>query len=96
MLRRHRALLQSSLGNECAKSGLARRWVTRTITNYLTVLEISFVAHVVRRYSTGKIAEIVAAPKVYGFDTGFVCYFRGWHHARPDDLGLLWEQLRIE
>jgi predicted AAA+ superfamily ATPase len=46
---------------------------------------------VVRPYSTGKIAEIVAAPKVYGFDTGFVCYFRGWHEPRRDDMGLLWE-----
>jgi uncharacterized protein len=45
----------------------------------------------VRPYSTGKIAEIVAAPNVYGFDTGFVCYFRGWHAPRRDDMGLLWE-----
>lgn len=62
-----------------------------TIANYLSVLEMTYVAHVVRPYSTGKSAEIVAAPKVYGFDTGFVCYFRGWHHPRRDDLGLLWE-----
>jgi len=62
-----------------------------TIANYLSVLETTFVAHIVRPYSTGKTAEIVAAPKVYGFDTGFVCYFRGWHQPRRDDLGLLWE-----
>lgn len=62
-----------------------------TIANYLSVLEMTYVAHVVRPYSTGKTAEIVAAPKVYGFDTGFVCYFRGWHQPRRDDLGLLWE-----
>jgi hypothetical protein len=62
-----------------------------TITNYLSVLETTLVAHVVRPYSTGKSVEIVAAPKVYGFDTGFVCYFRGWHQPRTDDLGLLWE-----
>lgn len=66
--------------------------VSRTsITNFLSVLETTFVAHVVRPYSTGKTAEIVAAPKVYGFDTGFVCYFRGWHQPRREDLGLLWE-----
>jgi predicted AAA+ superfamily ATPase len=41
--------------------------------------------------STGKTAEIVAAPKVYAFDTGFVCYFRGWSELRRDDMGLLWE-----
>jgi hypothetical protein len=62
-----------------------------TIANYLAVLETTFVAHVVRPYSTGKTAEIVAAPKVYAFDTGFVCHFRGWHEVRRDDLGILWE-----
>jgi predicted AAA+ superfamily ATPase len=62
-----------------------------TIMNYLAALETTFVAHVVRPYSTGKTAEIVAAPKVYGFDTGFVCYLRGWHELRRDDLGVLWE-----
>lgn len=62
-----------------------------TIANYLSVLETTFVAHVVRPYSSGKTAEIVAAPKVYGFDTGFVACYRGWHEPRRDDLGLLWE-----
>lgn len=34
---------------------------------------------------------IVAAPKVYGFDTGFVCVWRGWRELRPEDHGILWE-----
>ena len=63
-----------------------------TISNYLRVLEATFVAHVVRPFARRRAAEIVAAPKVYGFDTGFVCYHRGWHELRDDDLGLLWEQ----
>ena len=25
------------------------------------------------------------------FDTGFVCYFKGWSELRESDLGLLWE-----
>lgn len=62
-----------------------------TITNYLAVLEATFVAHVVRPFAGGGAAEIVSAPKVYGFDTGFVCHHRGWHDLREDDLGLLWE-----
>jgi uncharacterized protein len=62
-----------------------------TISNYLSVLEATYVAHVVRPFSTRKSVEIVAAPKVYGFDTGFVCYFRGWQQPRADDLGVLWE-----
>jgi predicted AAA+ superfamily ATPase len=40
-----------------------------TITNYLCVLEATFVAHVIRPFSTRRPTEIVAAPKVYGFDT---------------------------
>jgi predicted AAA+ superfamily ATPase len=62
-----------------------------TISNYLNVLESTYVAHVIRPYSSRRSTEIVAAPKVYGFDTGFVCYYRDWHVLRPDDLGYLWE-----
>ena len=63
----------------------------QTISNYLAALEATFVAHVVRPFSTRRSTEIVAAPKVYGFDTGFVCYYRGWNSLRNEDLGLLWE-----
>lgn len=62
-----------------------------TITNYLSVLQATNVVHVIRPYSTHRPSEIVAAPKVYAFDTGFVCYFRGWTSLRPEDFGLLWE-----
>jgi hypothetical protein len=62
-----------------------------TISNYLAVLEATFVVHVVRPFSSHRPTEIVSAPKVYGFDTGFVCYHRGWHTLRHEDLGLLWE-----
>ncbi len=62
-----------------------------TIQHYLSVLEATFVVHVVRPFHTHKPAEIVHAPKVYGFDTGFVCYYRGWYSLRNDDLGPLWE-----
>ena len=62
-----------------------------TISNYLKVLEATFVAHVIRPFSTHRATEIVAAPKVFAFDTGFVCYLRGWYELREEDLGLLWE-----
>lgn len=65
----------------------------QTIANYLTALEATFVAHVVRPYSTHRPTEIVAAPKVYGFDTGFVCYHRGIATLRQEDMGLLWEHV---
>ncbi|MDW8309813.1 MAG: DUF4143 domain-containing protein, partial [Verrucomicrobiales bacterium] len=62
-----------------------------TIQNYLAVLEATGVAVVVRPFSSRRSHEIIAAPKVYGFDTGFVCAFRGWSELRREDLGALWE-----
>lgn len=47
--------------------------------------------HVIRPYSEHKQTEIVKSPKVYGFDTGFVCYAKGWREIRPADTGVLWE-----
>jgi predicted AAA+ superfamily ATPase len=62
-----------------------------TISNYLSVLEATFVAHVVRPFTKHRPTEIVAAPKVYGVDTGFVCCHRGWQHLRQGDMEQLWE-----
>ena len=64
---------------------------TPTIANYLRVLEATWVAYRIRPFSTGRRTEIIAAPKVYGFDTGFVCYFKGWDSLRKEDMGILWE-----
>ena len=64
-----------------------------TIANYLKVLEATMVVHVVRPFSAHRATEIVSAPRVYGFDTGFVCCHRGWTSLREDDLGPLWEHL---
>ncbi len=64
-----------------------------TIANYLAVLEATHVAHVLRPFSSHAASEIVAAPKVYGFDTGFVCTHRGIRELRRDDRGSLWEHL---
>ena len=63
----------------------------QTISNYLAVLEATFIVHIIRPYSTHKATEIVSAPKVYGFDTGFICYAKSWRELRAEDLGLLWE-----
>jgi uncharacterized protein len=62
-----------------------------TIGNYLSVMEATFIVHVIRPYSTNKTMEIVSAPKVYAFDTGFVAYYKGWQELRDEDSGLLWE-----
>jgi hypothetical protein len=64
-----------------------------TISNYLTVLEATYIVNVIKPFSTHKPTEIVSAPKVYGFDTGFVCYYRGWYDLRREDFGYLFEHL---
>lgn len=62
-----------------------------TISNYLSVLDLTFVVHVIRPFSTRRSSEIISAPKVYAFDTGFVCHFNDWDSLRDEDKGLLWE-----
>jgi len=62
-----------------------------TISNYLNVLESTYVAHIIRPFSSRRVSEIISAPKVYAFDTAFVCAFRGWDRLREDDFGGLWE-----
>ncbi len=59
-----------------------------TISNYLGVLQETRMAHVLRPYSTRRATEIVSAPKVYAFDTGFVRHARGLATPRPEDYGL--------
>jgi hypothetical protein len=74
----------SNLSDKCDAS-------RSTVQNYLNVLESTLIFNVVRPYSTNKAAEIVKAPKVYAFDTGFVCYFKGIEKPRNEELGMLWE-----
>ncbi len=62
-----------------------------TVNNYLAVLDATFVAHIIRPFSSRRASEIVSAPKVYAFDTGFVSFYRGWQKLRPEDMGILWE-----
>ena len=62
-----------------------------TVANYVAVLEATFVVHLVRPYAESGAAEIVSAPRAYGFDTGFLCHQRGWTSWQPDDMGVLWE-----
>ena len=67
-----------------------------TVTNWLEVYQITHVAHMVRPFSAGGRREILAQPKVFGFDTGLVCHARGWDSLRPDDCGVLWEHLVLD
>ena len=88
-------LLLAQSGGIFEATALARSTeVSRTtVMNYLAVLDATFVVHLVRPFAAGGAAEIVSAPKVYGFDTGFVCCHRGWDQLRGAEVGLLWEHL---
>jgi len=84
-------LAQSGGMFEAAKFAAPCEISRTTVANYLEVLEATRVVHVLRPFSTHPATEIVSAPKVYGFDTGFVCHQRGWTDLRPENLGDLWE-----
>jgi hypothetical protein len=88
-------LLMAQSGSMFEAARLAKRCGASrtTVSTYLAALETAFAMHVVRPYAGGGRSEIVSAPKVYGFDTGFVCHYRGATTLRPADLGPLWEHL---
>ena len=67
-----------------------------TVESHLRALEITHAATMVRPFFGGGRKEIIKMPKVYGFDTGFVSFCRGWDPLRPDDYGLLWEHIVLE
>lgn len=87
------ALAQSGSMFEASRFAAPCEVSRTTISNYLSVLESTFVVYVVRPFSTHAPTEILSAPKVYGFDTGFVCHCRGWIDLRSEDLGQLWEHI---
>ncbi len=62
-----------------------------TIKSYISLLETTSIVSIIRPFSSGKDREIVKAPKIYGFDTGFIAYFRGWEKLRTDDYGIMWK-----
>ncbi len=67
-----------------------------TVMNWLEVYQTTHVVHLVRPYAAGGRREIVAQPKVFGFDTGLVCHARGWDKLRTEDYGVLWEHLVMD
>lgn len=67
-----------------------------TVMSWMEVMQATHVARVLRPFSGGARRELVARPKIYGFDTGFVCHARGWDRLRPEDCGQLWEHLVLD
>jgi predicted AAA+ superfamily ATPase len=62
-----------------------------TVMKYLLALQASWAIQVIRPFSTRHATEIISIPKTYAFDTGFFCFFRGWHELRQEDFGILWK-----
>lgn len=67
-----------------------------TIENHLRALETTHAISLLRPFHGGGQKELIKMPKVYGFDTGFVSFCRGWDPLRPDDCGALWEHVVLE
>ena len=88
-------LLLANSGNifEATKFAASCEVSRTTINKYLHVLAQTYVAHIIRPYTSYAANEIISAPKVYGFDTGFVCHYRGWTQLRPEDFGYLLEHI---
>lgn len=65
----------------------------QTVTNYLSILETTLLVHVLRPYHEASSVELKSQPKVFGFDTGFVCFFSSVSELRDEDRGNLLEHL---
>ena len=60
-------LNKSGLGNECGISN-------KTVEEWLSVLEASFVIYRLRPYYKNMNKRLIKSPKLYFYDTGLVCY----------------------
>ena len=90
-------LLRQSGGQfEVTKTATALGITRPTVESHLSALEITHAVTVVRPFHGGGQHELVKQPKVYGFDTGFVSFARGWDPLRPEDCGSLWEHVVLE
>jgi predicted AAA+ superfamily ATPase len=90
------ALRQSGGQFEITKAATALGITRPTVESHLRALEITHAVMLVRPFHGGGQKEIVKQPKLYGFDTGFVSFARGWDSLRPEDKGALWEHLVLE
>jgi predicted AAA+ superfamily ATPase len=67
-----------------------------TVMHYLELCDVTLTVRLVRPFHGGKTREWTHQPKAYAFDTGFICYARGWDSLRADDCGPLWEHLVLD
>ena len=67
-----------------------------TIESYLQALQTTHTIFLVRPFHGGGRKELIKMPKLYAFDTGFVCFAKGWNKLRSEDYGVLWEHVVLE
>ena len=65
----------------------------QTVMNYLSIMETTLLATVLKPFAGGSPNELRRQPKVFMFDTGFVAYHRAWDKLRDTDRGHLLEHL---
>jgi predicted AAA+ superfamily ATPase len=74
------------------ESGLSRP----TVMAHIEAMTVAHAISTVHPFYGGGKKEIIKRPKVYAFDTGFVCHVRGWNEIRETDRGVLWEHLVLD
>ena len=91
-------LLWAQSGGMCELTGFtaACEASRQTLANYLDIFAATGVVYVLRPFATHPSREIVSMPKVYAFDTGFVCHVRSVDTLRTSDKGGLFEHLVLD
>jgi predicted AAA+ superfamily ATPase len=96
-MRLFRLLLMQSGGMADFSSLAKESEVSRpTVMAHVEALSVAHAIYLVSPFAGDGRREIVRRPKVYGFDTGFVTFVKGWDGIREDDRGLLWEHLVLD
>ncbi len=52
-----------------------------TVKNWISILERTGIVYILQPYSSGALARVIKAPKVYFRDTGLACYLTRWLSA---------------
>jgi uncharacterized protein len=67
-----------------------------TIKSHIDAMQLAHAVYLLPPFSGGGRKEILKQPKCYGFDTGFVCFAKGWDSLRSENKGLLWEHCVLD
>lgn len=89
-------LRQSGGQMETARAASELKISRLTVESHLRALEITHAVTSIRPFFGSGQKEIIKMSKIYGFDTGFITFVRGWDPLRTQDHGILWEHLVLE